>query len=466
MKIDNLSKSFILPLFIFTLSSTLFYTVYSGWFSFLVVWVAMLLFSCVYLKNKFKERNVRIVFIISFCIYSLYMYITNYLYVEDPSREFFMMVDSMRFWNNSDYRMNSFQDFWSQYLRILPETIRYPLFSFINLLLSLFAQIIDQNNILVQKMQSVWLGSFSMPFIYLSFRKYFPQNKSLKYTIFFSIFSFVCIYSIVFNRDPHIYFLFTLGTYLLINYDRKKNVLLKLIVLLILIAGFRLEHGLFFVIYILSYFYFKSKKNKNILLMLVVFMPVSLIAISPILINKFQRNTEVYTERVENVDREEASAGAVFSRLPPGVKQVFMATNSQIAPAVPFWRGLFPDRQSKAYQKYSVAGYFTPWRFMESVAAVVWIYIWGFILYGFRKKMFKKVPLEIKFLFGISILLLLAASSIINVRRIYCVYPAMFILAMYFYTFISRRKRKKIIQNTTFVLIALYGIYIVFKGGI
>src|SRR5690606_10818880 len=111
--------------------------------------------------------------------------------------------------------------------------------------------------ILLQKLQSIWLSAFSIPFIYLSLRKYFNKDQSFYYSCIFGFLSHVFIYSTVFNRDPHVYFLFTIGTYLIVHYETKKNVLIKLFVLFILITGFRLESGLFFCVYFIVYLYLK-----------------------------------------------------------------------------------------------------------------------------------------------------------------------------------------------------------------
>lgn len=464
---DKNRQSLIFFIVLCTFCVTIFYSFAEGWYSAFVIWLFGYFVSVLYLRKAFAEekKNVTLLFTLSYSVYSLYMYVTNYLFVEDPALEFFMMVDSFKFWNYSNYELRNLSDVWARFQDVLPYTQRYPLFSLNNLLLSFFAQTIDVNNILVLKLQSVWIGAFSMPFIYLCLLKFLERGKAFKYTLFFSLFSFVVIYSVVLNRDPHVYLIYTIGTYLLIHYDTGENILFKLIVLMILACGFRLEHGLFFVIFILAFFYLKSQKNKQLLMVLLVVVPVGMLLLAPTLMGAFEENEENYQNQIERVDRGgEASAGASFSGLPVGLKQLAMGINSQIAPAVPFWRGWYPDPNDRTYKRFPVPGYFTPWRFMESIAALVWIYMWGIMIYGYFAKKFKGIPIELKVSFGIAILLILAASSSINVRRIYCVYPAVFCMAMFIYNRLSRQQQIRANLYSTMVLLLLYGMYGIFKG--
>ncbi len=444
--------------------TTIFFSFYGGWVSPICLWLLLFGFSIIFLKSR-KESNYTIpLFCIAFSVYSIYMFVTNFIFVKDPSIDFFMMVDSKKFWNFSNYKIYSFSDFWTNYNSILPETIRYPLFSFINLAISFFGQIIDQNNILIQKLQSVWLGAFSVPYIYLSLRKFFDKNKALKYALFFALFTHVCIYSVVFNRDPHVYLLYTIAIYLIINYDTCKNVFWKLTLLFVLVCGFRLEHGLFFMMFIFIYLYLNSTRNKNLKILVVVLVPLAVILISPLLFDKYGENSGAYQGKIDGAERSETSAAAASSKLPPGVKQVVMTVNSQVAPAVPFWRDWYADVTDISFARNPSAGYFTPWRFMESLASIVWIYVWGIIVYSFFIKNYQKIPLELNLLLLIAVLLLIAASTSVNARRTYCVYPAIYIYAIYSYNLLSKRKVRFVFKLTSWLLIFIYIAYFYFKG--
>lgn|GEM_PF-2089406 len=460
------TKSFLYFLTVISSLATLFYGFAMGWYSYIILWFVFLFGSIVFFKQFYKKETNYIIplFLGIYSIYTLYMNITNVLYVKNPSTDFFMMVDSMKFWKYTDYPLYSFSDIFKYFFADLNYTSRYALFSLINLFFSFFSQLIDENNILVQKLQSVWIGAFSIPFIYLTFREYFNQKKSFNYSLFFGVFSFVCIYSIVFNRDPHVYLMYVLGTYLVVTHKRNKNLYIKLGVLLILTAGFRLEHGLFFLMFIVGYVYIQSKRDKNKIVLLIMMIPIALLAMGPFLFSKYQDNTEMYQEQIDRVDRSEASAGAFFSKLPPGAKQIFMGINSQVAPAVPFWRTFSAKYNGAGALKHPQAGYFNGWRIMEGVAAVVWLYVIGFIIAGVYHKKFKFVPIELRVILFIGVLLILAASSSINVRRIYCVYPALFITSMYFYNLLSKRQRKQVLNFTTVGLIVIYGLYVSIKG--
>lgn len=446
---------------------TFLYTLYEGWYSYLILWVLGIVFAFVFLSLKHKTENKVLfsIFIFTYGFYSIYMYITNFLYVKNPETDFFMMVDSMKFWTNSNFKLNSLSDVWDKFNTVETAVLRYKLFNFISIFTAYLSQLTDENNILVQKLQSVFLGAFSMPYIYLMLKKYFEKQKAYVYTLFFAVFSFVCIYSVVFNRDPHVYFLYTLGSYLIVYHKEKKFVFLKLLFIMILLIGFRIEHALFFVTFLVTYVYLVTKKNRTLILIGGGLVTIVFAILLPLLIAKYDENTEAYENQTGRVERKEISFGAAFSNLPPGIKQSLMMINGQIAPAVPFWRGWFLEGSNTVNMKHTEDGYYTPWRFMESIAAVVWIYIWGFLIYGFYRKWYKIVPVELLILFGIAILLLLLSSSSINTRRIYCVFPVMFVVAMIFYEKMDIIVRKKIINWISLFFIAIYSAYFAIKGG-
>lgn len=446
-------------LLIVTVLLTIFYAFSTGWFSFLILWGILFVGSIAYLRSSFKEKNVVLAFVLPFCVYSLYMYITNYLFVENPYIDFFMMVDSKKFWGYSDYKLRSFSDVISAQQGDYVETIRYTLFNFGNLCVSFFAQIFDENNILIQKLQSVWLGAFSIPFVYLSFKKYFSANSSLAYAIIYAIFTHVCIYSVVFNRDPHVYLLYTIAIYIVVHHNTIRNGLGKMLILFVLICGFRLEHGLFFLTFVLLYSWIRSEGNGKVRILVVVMIPLAIAIMLPFLFGKYQDNTDSYGSLMERVERTEASAAVALSNLPPVIKEALMAVNSQLAPAVPFWRYWYPSLNQMSYSKHPVEGYFTAWRFPESIANILWVYIWGIIICGLFLKKYKSMPNSLNLLFIVAFLLLMAASTSVNARRTYCVYPIIFMYSIYIYHLLSPSSRRKVLQFTTIGLIGIYLLY-------
>lgn len=451
-------------LLIVALIITIFYGLYEGWYSAIIMWVLMLISPILYFKQKHTIESspmVRLYFVV-FSFYSIYMYFTNYIYVDNPSVDFFMMVDSMKFWDLSNHHYKDFNSLFRIYDELYFDTIRFRFFNLLSLMLGFFAQIFDENNILVQKYQSVFLSAITIPYIYLIFRKYFDQNKAFKYALLFGVFSYVTIYSIVFNRDPHIYFLYTIGFYLVSYSESKKHIWLKLILIVAILYGFRFENSLFFSLYVCVYFYLKSKKNK--LLKLFIFGSLSIIIIfsAGFIIEKYQANSDAYQAQLDNVERKGHSFGANFAKLPPGVKQTLSAINGQLAPAVPFWRGWYLTNKTL---KYDHPGYFTPWRFMESIAALCWLFVWGWIFSSIRRRKFKFLPLDLKLFLGIAIIFLLAASSSNNARRFYCVYPIIYVAGVFLYDKLSKKQKKASFRLTFLFIISLYFLFFAVKGG-
>src|SRR5690606_13285853 len=115
---------------------------------------------------------------------------------------------------------------------------------------------------------------------------------------------------------------YTIGIYIIINSDTVKNGFGKLFLLFVLICGFRLEHGLFFLTIILLYSWIRAKGNANLRALVIVMVPIAIVVMSPFLLGKFQDNTEIYENQIERVERTEASTAATLNSLPPGIKQI------------------------------------------------------------------------------------------------------------------------------------------------
>lgn len=387
------------------------------------------------------------------------MFVTNFLFVTDPSKTFFMIADSFKFWENSDHIMNEFSDVFLTYENTTVQTSGYRFFNLITLILSYFAQLFDHNNILVQKIFNVFLGAFSIPYIYMILRKFFDKKKSFHYSLIYSLLSYTAIYSVVLFRDCHVNLLFIIGSYLLVYHDKEKKVFLKLSIILILLLGFRLEFALFFSVYLIAYQYLRSKTNKSVLIVMFFVFPVILVFVSPIIVQSYEINTGTYTHQMLQEKSNDNSTGAKLSSLPPGIKNVLMAVNSQIAPAIPFWRGWAKSKNST--HKYNdIEGYHTPWRFMESVGAIFSLIVWFIIFYCWRLKLFYDIPIELKILFLIGVLLLFVGTTVVNPRRVYCIYSSVFVFAMYGYNRLSYQKRnvflKKVLLGLTVIYACLY----------
>lgn len=443
-------------LYSLTLFISIIYSLDKGWLSSTILWLILSVSTVYYLRGKFKSNSKQVteLFLISFCFYSIYMFATNYLFVENPENSFFIAVDSIKFWNNSNFKMEQISDILKTYSETSFATQNYRFFNFSNLLVSFFGQIFDQNNILIQKLPGVFLSALSIPFIYMIFVKYFNESKAYNYTFIFLIFSYALSYSAVYFRDSFIYFFYTVGIYLLIYYSKERFVFIKLILVLIILLGLRTEHGLFFSIFLLSFFYLKSKKNKIFVLVAIFILPILISLYLPVVLNSYKENVSVYADKVVEANSNTNSVGAQLLKLPSGIKQILMAVNGQLAPAIPFWRTWSAKNISHVYS--NVEGYYTPWRFMESVSAVFSLCVWIIIIIGYRFKKYKHTPRELILLFVIAVLLLLSASTVVNPRRVYGVYLIFYLLAVFAYEQFKRKDRVKINHLVFFSLSSIY----------
>src|SRR5690606_17285164 len=152
-----------------------------------------------------------------------------------------------------NFNMSEFNDFITVFNDQYYYIQEFPVYFFINLSTSFISQIFDVNNILAHKVVNVFIGAISTPYLYLILKKYFNKSKSYKYTTYYLLFSFTCIYSIVFFRDSLVTLLYIIGIYYLVYNNTKRYILLKLLVIFIILVGLRLEHAFFFLSFIFGF---------------------------------------------------------------------------------------------------------------------------------------------------------------------------------------------------------------------
>lgn len=461
----NIKYTHFIPLVIITLSVTILYSISEGVFSLFLFWTLGLILPINYFRRVFKEdkRLLISLFSVAYCLYTLYMYVTNYIYVEYPDRDVFVALDSINYWNLANVKITN----WNEFISAC--NTRYAgsfyIFNVINIIIVYICNLVDHSTLLVLKLQCVWLGAFSIPFLYLILNKYLKKDRAFKFARLYSLLSLTPFFSILLLRDIHVYFFYVIGIYILSNWQSEKNGILKLCLIELLLLGLRLEHGLFFLLFIFSFVYLKIRKNIVLVIGGGLLGVVVVLVLSSSIINTYMTTTETY-EELRN-SRTGESTSRMMDKLPVGIKQVALGVNSQVAPAVPFWRTWYIKLSTiNNYMRFNLIGYYTPWRFMEGVGGIFNLFIWGFIIAGFRRKDIRGYLLkkkELLYLFVISLLLLLLATSDINVRRIFCVYPILYLIGMVFYDGLSSKVRRVVIRNSFLTVCILHLLWLVIK---
>jgi len=388
-----------------------------------------------------------------FTFYFLYSAICNYYYVSDPLKDYFYARDSTHFFEYSnmlgslysakDVFHASFTDFMSA---------DWKAFAFISGIVAFFADYLDNNNILVQKLIIVFFSSMILPFLFNIMCNYFERKKAYLFTLIYGLFSYSLFYSAVLIRDTPIGFFFILLIYLF-YLKRSLNKIPLFIILSIIIFLFRPEHGIFSLIFLFAYLYIYLRENnsKYKFLFIIPIIILGGIAIGnemDFFFNTINSTTNRYLEHSVDLANSN-SLGLVLLKLPWGLRQLASGLFSQILP-FPFYTGL--DKNG--------LGFIT-----LSIAALFWFFIWFVLIqFLFSSNKRKIIDNNLWILLLIASILVLGASVNADTRRIMAVYPIFYIISIKAYSSLSKLKRINITLFTVFSYILLLGVYLFIKG--
>lgn len=325
---------------------------------------------------------------------------------------------------------------------------------YISSISSLATLLFDGNHLLCQFLGTTLVGSLISILLFRLFIIYINQNKSYKYALIFSLCSVFSYYSIVLLRDIFIAFFYIWGFVIILNRFHYKG-LLGLFILFFLIWLFRIEHGLFFIIFILYYIYNRFKKYKLFFLVGAIFIIILSSAFIFENFNIISSSLLRYREYSEAaVLSKDDSIGKIIWLWPTPIKEIAQLLNSQLQP-FPSWIDL-----------KNANNFFDG---MVSLLPILYGFFWYTIIFSlvkwivFKKK-YKYFSQELITLSIIIVIFLFANTFNMNIRRIMCVYPFIFLL----YVIIQEKALSKIDKKNTFsyssiTYILLILIYLIVK---
>lgn len=216
-----------------------------------------------YLKYLIQGSDTKVlnIFNIVFLIFMSYLGITHFVNINDPLVDYFFHNDQIVFYEDA-LRIGSLE--WSQIIDGSIFNLRYseyPLFSLLIGLLYKFGNFINVTDLLLFFKMSVVLLASLIPAMIASISNLLNVKYKTSSFIIFSLFSYILIQSVIFTRDLHVAFFFTLLTYLILV-PRTKNRVIKLLFLIIFITGLRIENGLFSFVFLLAHFICQYRVNK------------------------------------------------------------------------------------------------------------------------------------------------------------------------------------------------------------
>lgn len=439
-------KILILFLLFFGFCNLLFTYNFSTLF-FIILWLVL---GWVFINLMFPKktrRNSYLIFVLFFSVYFVYTAITNTFYIQDPQSDFFYSLDSIKFYNHSNYIVNKGLDLRSIFFQYRS----FPAYGLLSFWITKTAYFFGENTVLIQKMHINFLTAFIPVFLFNINLKHLTVSRSFYIAIAFGFLTHIFTYSAILLRDMHIAVLYIYGFYLISTKFKFRNLIL-LLVLGFIVANFRLQNGLFFVLFFWAYLYKSFKNNKNFSLRLGMFFMFLLtisfsyyyfdtITLIDDLNNKLSGYEDYHEKRLES--------GSGFANLlnnkPFLIKKGAFIILSQVAP-IPAHEATY----IQTLEKYQVLA------FPLAFALIAWLIALCFFIKGLVSKKIRKIifsKLNISLLIAI-IYILIVASSSPAYRRVLPVYPIIFLAAGLSYYKQNKIKRKKFIIS----IIIIYSI--------
>lgn len=388
---------------------------YAGFFTLIV---GVLLSYC---NNRSDIYYSKRLFYIVFIIYYICAFIISFVF--DKS-QFFYMSDPMKDIDmvNSTPSFDSPTILGYLYLCYFELADNNALFNIcLNLYSNMGRDLFGQIPVFYITQMITAFGVWSSVLIYKLIRYYFDSRQSFKYALSFCLLSCFFLYSSVIVRDIVICFFFLAGFNIALS-EYKTWKLILLVLILFIIWGIRLYSGLFFSVIVFLYVYknIRRTKWKFVLIPLLIIGVIWGLAQSGAIIEQSSEELSNYQEFSEGRNVQGGLSNS-FNGLPVGIKQVVMLLFSQFLPFPPY---------SVLLEASTV-----PQFFLGTICAVnsVW---WFFVFYTMIVLLFfrgniTKLPFELLYSLGISIVFIILNTAQIDIRRMMPVYPLLYLVYLY-----------------------------------
>lgn len=306
---------------------------------------------------------------------------------------------------------------------------------YIGLIANLGEHILGGYNVFMLILSSVLLGGLYTIFLSKILVLYFEPKIAMKYSLIFMLCTPITLSSVSVLRDGFIALLYLIGIYIVLKNKKTIVGLCSLLLIMFLISTMRLEHALFFALFVVYYLYLKFNKYKLLWgifgVIFIVFGVTTLSGTLMMMGETFNTYTE-YTMEHANA----SGLAMVLLSLPSPIKEVACTIFSQMFP-IPPWISLsagingFPD--------FFISS-------QKCIRTVVWFAIvFNTVRWVFTKSLRNIYSPTFNILLLIALVLIIACSSeYYESRRMMCVYPILFLV---FVTIKERMANKTYISS-------------------
>lgn len=387
-------------------------------------------------------------------------------------------IETLLQWLGNDANMTTFADddndqykFWTASLRGVSVSSPFILFKeciidniyyenggyyyYIQLIAYISSHYFDGNHLMTQMLGSSVFGMLSSVFVFYLLRNYLTKEKAYKYSLVYVLLTPMLPDCLMIHRDPIISFFYLILIYLwLCKRFGILNFAFQIAIILVLI-NFRLQHGLFAITFLMLSILGQKSRTKWVYIGVFAAMFVLYGIAFADYIMMTVADTFIYYDNFTNeqLDVINSGLGRYVYMLPSPVKEIAQVFFLQLQ--FPSWDGII-----KATNFYEgVIG------FHKFIIKILWFYVFSFIIVSIIKKGFKKIPSHLIIAGIISLAFLFLNSSHLDLRRVICMYPIIFIIYVYYKEYVcSYKMTKSFIMNYSIFYSTLCLVYFVLSG--
>lgn len=420
-------------------------------FQFLLLGSSIGFFTIIAITPKHLQKDALKTYTICFSILCMFTIIHYLDIINDYSNFSNPYNDEFKFWNSTkNYKYTSIIDVFNTTViqNVFLENPGY--YFYIHLLGYVADTYSDGNHIMLQLCGSVVIASILSCFIYRIFSNYTNRHIST-YTIIFICMTKILPESVVIHRDILIALLYAITFYCCLIVKRVIISIVLQIVLIIITINIRLEHGLFLIMFTITYLYYHNPKYKVFYLglgiLFFLFELSNILYLHSVLIDTQNTYTEITNDGLARSD----GLGNLIHQLPIGLKQTALILQSQIHP-FPAWAFLIESN--------------TIWGILLNstylLSSSYWFFVFIISIYTMLTN-YKQLPTMVRALMFVALIFFVLNTTNMGARRIMCVYPIIFIVYILSKNIIEPKKLLVFKNRYIAICFFLYFTYIIFK---
>ncbi|MDF7806160.1 hypothetical protein P4E94_01845 [Pontiellaceae bacterium B12219] len=406
--------------------------------------------GCLFISTLSGNREKRAalnIYGIMFAVYASFTVIAHFIYVDDPEVDYFFHNDQLVFYKvavdvgSSDWLELISSAFISLYSEFPGAALLFGFLAKIGMLLGV------SDLLFFLKLHVVMLVASVPAMIWLMLYE-LGYRKSVKCDIiFFSVISYIFVYSGILTRDPHILFVYTLMGYIVV----KQKLAFRYLILfsLVLLAGLlRLENGLFALAFVFVRAVIDRHKLKKLdRVVLITSMIIAGVLVFGAIFSVMQQTAVTYHERFDAISSEGALSARIRN-LPFPVNIIAVAVYTQLLP-FPVWGMLSVPYGGNLI----VVSILTPF---------YWMYVWTVSIYPYFLRRRPLKPEGLLLLLA-GVLVMITSYIAPTSRRLMVVYPLVFVAYVAQRDMFSHKQRSIIGGVVCVFICAIHLIYFVIK---